>query len=81
MNRILVSVVVAFVVYLVLLWMYSAVKTVCHECLAAPVVAQCDCGNNVVSVQVRSNREPDGYIKRREFAGCRLYWHENPHPE
>lgn len=31
MNRVLVSVVVAFVVYLVLLWMYGAVKTVCHE--------------------------------------------------
>jgi hypothetical protein len=60
---------------LVAFWVYASVKSVCHECLTLPVVAQCDRSNNAVSVEVRSNRS-HGYIKQREFAGCRWYWHE-----
>ena len=66
---------VVFMVLMVLFWLYGAVKTVCHECLALPVVAQCDRSNNAVSVRVESNRS-HGYIKQRDIAGCRWYWHE-----
>jgi hypothetical protein len=59
---------------------YMMVKSACHECLALPVVAQCERSNDAVSVRVESNRAPVGEIKRREFAGCVFYWHEDPRP-
>ena len=63
---------------LVVLWLRAAVKVACHECLRLPTVVVCDRGNDVVDVQVESNRAPHGYIERSKFAGCVWYWHENP---
>jgi hypothetical protein len=78
--RYLIAVAIGSVVLLValvfaLVWLRLFVATFCHECLALPVVAQCERGNNAVSVQVASNRA-HGYIVRRKFAGCVWYWHE-----
>ena len=63
---------------LVVLWLLASVKVACHECLRLPVAVVCDRGNDVVDVQIESNRAPHGYIERRAFAGCQWYWHENP---
>jgi hypothetical protein len=63
---------------LVVLWLLASVKVVCHERLRLPVAVVCDPGNDVVDVQIESNRAPRGYIERRAFAGCQWYWHENP---
>jgi hypothetical protein len=55
---------------LVVLWLLATVKVACHECLRLPVAVVCDRGNDVVDVQIESNRAPHGYIERRAFAGC-----------
>jgi hypothetical protein len=71
----IVAVAWGFIILVVVFVVFGIVKGACHECLALPVVAQCERSNNAVSVQVESNRA-HGYIKQREFAGCRWYWHE-----
>jgi hypothetical protein len=63
-------------VVLVALFVYMAVKSVCHECLTFPMAAVCERrGGGSVDVELESNTI-GGYIKEREFAGCYFYWHE-----
>ena len=59
---------------LVVLWLLASVKVACHECLRLRVAVVCDRGNDVVDVQIESNRVPHGYMERRAFAGCQWYW-------
>lgn len=60
---------------LVALFLYMAVKSVCHECLTFPMAAVCERRGGAVDVEMESNRI-GGYIKERQFAGCVFYWHE-----
>ena len=70
-----------FLFVVVVFTVFFGVKAAFHECLALPGAAQWELSNDAVSVRVESNREASGsYIKRREFAGCVWYWHENPLP-
>jgi hypothetical protein len=62
-------------VVLVALFVYIAVKSVCHECLTFPMAAVCERRGGAVDVEMESNRI-GGYIKERQFAGCVFYWHE-----
>ena len=71
----IVAVASGFIILVMVFAAFGIVKGACHECLALPIVAQCERSNNAVSVEVRSNRS-HGYIKQREFAGCHWYWHE-----
>jgi hypothetical protein len=64
-----------FIVLVMVFVMFGVVKGACHECLTLPAVAECDRRGKAVTVRVESNRS-HGYIKQREFAGCRWYWHE-----
>ena len=55
-----------------------AVKTACHECLTFPMAVVCERRGDPVDTQMESNRSSTGgYIKKRQFAGCVFYWHEN----
>jgi hypothetical protein len=64
-------------VVLLSLFLFMAVKAVCHECLTFPMAAVCERrGGDAVDVAMESKRV-GGYIKERQFAGCVFYWHEN----
>jgi hypothetical protein len=61
------------------LFAFAAVKSVCHECLTAPSVAQCarsGPGVPAIDVELHSTRV-GGYIVERQMGVCTLYWHEN----
>ncbi len=77
MKTLLAMVALLVSVVLVSLFLYPAVKFVCHECLTFPMAAVCERrGGGAVDVQMESNRI-GGYIKERHLAGCVLYWHES----
>ena len=66
-------------VVFVALLLFASVKSVCHECLTAPSVAQCarrGPGVPAIDVELHSTRI-GGYIVERQLGGCDFYWHES----
>src|SRR5215217_8834313 len=54
------------------LFAFAAVKSVCHECLTAPSVAQCQRRSGAIDIELHSTRI-GGHIVERHFAGCDFY--------
>jgi|SRR5215217_2838264 len=70
---------------LLTLLVFVAVKSVCHECLTLPSVAQCQrsgsssgssAGIGAIDMQLHSTRI-GGHIEARRLGDCTFYWHEN----
>ena len=59
------------------LFIFMAVKAVCHECLTAPSVAVCERRSGAIDIELQSTRI-GGRVVERDALGCAFYWHENP---
>jgi len=75
MKRFLHWTAVLVLVLFVLFWLGISLRSACHECLAAPSVAECQRSNGAVDLEIHSTRK-HGYIVERHFAECTFYWHE-----